>query len=314
MGHTFRVADLSKDMVNNHVKILCTHKSTNSFNYLKSLGISPIIQEKNIPIHEYVKDLKPDLIVNDTLDTKEDYINNLKKICDKIITFEDMGDGVKKTDITINAVYSSAKYPHVFYGYKYIDLRDEFISAKKIEINHSVRKIFLSFGGEDTNNLTLRFLKLLIKYISIEEMNITIITGPAYSFKEGLIDFLKKIKHRNIEWIHNLKSNISKYMLDSDIAIVSNGRTVYELAALGIPSISISSNEREDLHNFPEEAGFLKLGLHSNIPDDLFIKSLINILDYKTRLAIHKKTNEIDLKNGKKRIKILIEKLLENKL
>ncbi|KHD27711.1 hypothetical protein [Xenorhabdus nematophila] len=92
-------------------------------------------------------------------------------------------------------------------------------------------------------------------------------------------------------------------MLDSDIAIVSNGRTVYELAALGIPSISISSNEREDLHNFPEEAGFLKLGLHSNIPDDLFIKSLINILDYKTRLAIHKKTNEIDLKKWKKKNK-----------
>ncbi|CDM90908.1 PseG/SpsG family protein [Xenorhabdus bovienii] len=312
MGHAFRVADLSKHMAENHVNILCTHESINAFKYLKSLDMNPIIQEKNTSIYKYIKDLEPDLIINDTLDTEENYINSIKKLCDKIITFEDMGDGVKKTDITINAVYSSASHPHVFYGHEYIDLRDEFISSERIKINYSVRKILLSFGGEDPNNLTLRFLKLLTKYMPMEDVTIIVITGPAYSFKEELINFLSNRKHRNIEWIHNIKSNISKYMLASDIAIVSNGRTVYELAALGIPSISISSNEREDLHNFPEVAGFFKLGLHSNISDDLFIIFLIKMLDYKTRLKIHKKTNGLDLKNGKKRIKNIIYTLLKN--
>ena len=54
---------------------------------------------------------------------------------------------------------------------------------------------------------------------------------------------------KNISLTHSTNV-ISKYMLKSDIAICSNGRTVHELAHLNIPSIVISQHNRELTHNF----------------------------------------------------------------
>ncbi len=312
MGHAFRVADLSKSLKNNDVYVLCTHESINAFNYLKSLDIKLILQNKNIPIHKYVKKINPNLVINDTLDTDESYISTIKTLGKKIITFEDTGSGVRKTDLTINAIYSSGIYSHVLYGHNYIDLRDEFISSNRIKINNKVKSILLSFGGEDPNNLTLRFLKLLFTCNFLQDIIVKVITGPAYPFTQELNSFLSSVNYQNIQWIDNIKTGMSQHMLASDIAISSNGRTIYELAALGVPSISISANKRENLHDFSNTVGFFKLGLHSDISDDVFINSIIKIFDYETRLNIHKKTMYLDIKTGKERIIQNIIKLLND--
>ncbi|RAX09233.1 hypothetical protein CKY10_12320 [Photorhabdus sp. HUG-39] len=313
MGHTFRVADLSKSLKNNDVYVLCTHESINAFNYLKSLDIKLILQNRNIPIYQYVKKINPNLVINDTLDTDESYIDAIKNLGKKIITFEDTGSGVKKTDLTINAIYSSGRYPHVLYGHNYIDLRDEFISSNRIKINKMVKSILLSFGGEDPNNLTLRFLKLLSTCNFFQDIIVTVITGPAYPFTQELNSFLNFGNYKNIQWINNIKTGMSQHMLAADIAISSNGRTVYELAALGIPSISISANKRENLHYFSNTVGFFKLGLHNDISDDVFINSIIKIFDYETRLKIHRQTMCLDIKTGKERIiKNIIKFLNDN--
>ncbi|WFQ79585.1 hypothetical protein PXH59_18885 [Xenorhabdus sp. SF857] len=173
-----------------------------------------------------------------------------------------------------------------------------------------MESILLSFGGEDPNNMTLRFLNLLIRCHFLENINLKVITGPAYIFHDELIMFINSVENRSIELIHNVKDNMHEIMLSSDIAIVSNGRTVYELAALGIPSISISANNREDSHNFSTIAGFFKLGLNSEVSDNDFIDTIVKILDYNKRLEIHKRSISLDLKNGKNRIKGLIEEVL----
>ena len=55
---------------------------------------------------------------------------------------------------------------------------------------------------------------------------------------------------------------ISSIMAQSDIAVTSAGRTVYELGSLGIPMMVICQNERETKHHFARDnPGVVNLGL-----------------------------------------------------
>ena len=48
-------------------------------------------------------------------------------------------------------------------------------------------------------------------------------------------------------------------MIDCDYVITSNGRTVFEVASLGVPLISLSVNKRERQHDFVKNK---KVGYH----------------------------------------------------
>ena len=45
---------------------------------------------------------------------------------------------------------------------------------------------------------------------------------------------------------------MSVYMAEADIAISAQGRTMYELAVMQVPTIVLASNNRETQHTFGE--------------------------------------------------------------
>lgn len=64
-------------------------------------------------------------------------------------------------------------------------------------------------------------------------------------------------------------SSVSAYMKQADMAFTAQGRTVYEFAVMGVPSIVLAQNEREQLHTFAQmENGFLNLGMGSRIGEE----------------------------------------------
>ena len=81
-------------------------------------------------------------------------------------------------------------------------------------------------------------------------------------------------------------------MEKSEIALVSNGRTVYELAHMNIPAIVISQHDREDTHIFScKENGFFPQGIYKKGDTEknvlASIERLINDTDY--RYILHKR-------------------------
>ena len=94
--------------------------------------------------------------------------------------------------------------------------------------------------------------------------------------------------------------NISTYMYQADVAFTSAGRTVYELASIGTPTIVLAQNEREMLHTFADEKnGIINLGMGYNCSEeeikDAFLK-LIN--DFKFRKKLHNLMLKNKLKSG----------------
>ncbi|MFR3925625.1 MAG: hypothetical protein ACLTXI_10635 [Collinsella sp.] len=61
---------------------------------------------------------------------------------------------------------------------------------------------------------------------------------------------------------------MSDHMRKADMALSSQGRTTFELACMGVPTIVLAENEREQLHTFAQmDNGFINLGLGSEVSD-----------------------------------------------
>ena len=116
-------------------------------------------------------------------------------------------------------------------------------------------------------------------------------------------------KFNNIDVMYDV-NNMPELMSKCDIGITSRGRTGYELAILGIPSISMAQNKREEKHGFVcNENGFSYIGLN---PNDEVIKGTLDMYlkmsqagrkHYQDMLLMH------DLRNGRKRVMNLIKGL-----
>src|SRR5690606_27262756 len=100
-------------------------------------------------------------------------------------------------------------------------------------------------------------------------------------------------------------------MLNADLVFTSAGRTTYELALLGVPTIVLAQNEREMTHYFAgSEFGFEFLGLGIEQSSEDIFSSFQSMFDHKIRIKRSELMLSFDLKEGKSRVLKLINELL----
>ena len=253
------------------------------------------------------KEEKYTLFINDTLSTEVSYMEKLRETSNniKIINFEDDSLGASKADAVINALYSNGDSKNSYFGEKYYICPKTFMFYNKIDINDKVKNILITFGGADPQNYTDRILKMISKK-EYSNYNFTVILGRAKKSIDSLMEYDKR---ENIKVLYDVR-NIAEIMSKTDIAITSRGRTGYELATLGVPTIAMAQNKREEKHTFiSNENGFSYIGLN---PTDEMIEGTLKIylkLSKKSRLDLQNKLLDFDLKNGRKAIMGIINNL-----
>lgn len=310
LGHVYRMISLANRMVFNHNLIFLMDKA-------KNMGIEKI-REYSHPIRtfsgveelfEILEKINPNIIINDILDTDKDYINKLKNRGYFIVNFEDLGGGSELADVVINALYENSYPPeNHYYGYKYVCLRDEFYIFPKKEIKMGVEEILITFGGTDPNNLTLRTLRAM-EILDLKNICMNIVLGLGYAPKEELYHYVDELKAKGFK--ASIKESVklmSKEMYNADIVITSNGRTIYEVASIGTPCISISQNEREVRHLFVHTSrSIMYLGMAYSVSEEA-IASAVNKLvkDYELRKGMNEKLLKFNLKKGMNKVLRLI--------
>jgi spore coat polysaccharide biosynthesis predicted glycosyltransferase SpsG len=306
MGHTYRVLDLSNNLKHINQIILCTKNSLNSYEFLRTKiqHSNIMLQDDNKELIDYVIKIKPDLVIHDILNTEKNYIKIIRTYGINVINFEDLGSGAKYANMVINALYYHSIESNVLLGHEYFDLREEFLTCNNTETKTNIENVLVSFGGEDKYNITLRLLNILICHSALLNANINVVIGPAYKYDEEISKYLN---YSNIKIFKN-PINISKIMRICDFAVVSNGRTPLELAKLIIPSIVISTNNRELEHEFPNIAGFYHLGLHEIVTDKQINKTVSLISEYHNREKIKIRLAQLKIGHGKK---IIMNKILD---
>jgi len=306
LGHVYNTLLLANDILNHKITFLVDSDSKMAYDKISSKNY-PVFIQKNKNILEDIQKLKPDLVINDRLDTNENYIDKLKDLGFKVVNFEDLGSGAKKADLVINAIYPEKQIlPNHYFGHDYFILRDEFIYAEEKQNIDDVKNILITFGGVDPNNYTKKTIETIYDYCCLNDINITVIAGFGYREYNSLNKF------KNIKIKQNV-TNISEYMYKSDLIFTSAGRTTYEIASIGTPAIVLAQNERELTHFFASSKfGFLNLGLGFNISNEILMKHFLKLVNSKeSRVHMNKLIKKINLKNGRKRVIKLIQNLIE---
>ncbi len=247
------------------------------------------------------------VFINDILTTSIDYMIGLRSVLPnaKIVNFEDDGEGIIKADLVFNALFHESEFPQVHAGEKYYISGKTFMLYEPIDIREKVKRVFISFGGADPQNYSDRLLSMICKP-EYKDYDFVVVLGRA---KYNVEILMKYNKYPNIEVLYDV-SNMPEIMTSCDMGITSRGRTGYELAILGIPSISMAQNQREEKHGFVcNENGFTYIGLN---PADEIIESNLKMylsMSKESRERFHKKLLSHDLRRGRKRIMSLINSL-----
>lgn len=120
-------------------------------------------------------------------------------------------------------------------GIQYFPIRREFRKTPAKKIRRTIGSVMVVFGGNDVRNMTPRVLKLLAARYPHVKKNVVI--GKAF----GNIAEIKKEADKNTRLAYYPDAaSMKSVMSDSDIAVSAGGQTLYELAALGIPTIALT--------------------------------------------------------------------------
>ena len=315
MGHIYRSLSLAHDIIDHEIIFVCDETHQLAVDKIASKDYQVLFCKK-AKITDFIISLEPDLVINDVLDTEKANILKLKHSEIKIVNFEDLGSGSNYSDYTINELYDFPilKGSNYLWGHDYFFLRDEFKDAKPHDLIEPIKSVLICFGGTDQNNLSKTILDLIIPVCEENSIKIFVVCGSGYVYKDELIHQVANEKYKEIELVFE-SGAISEIMEKTQIAISSNGRTVYELAEMNIPSIIFSQHEREETHKFAcKENGFINLGLYNG--SDKIIRELISnfkklLVDHSFKTSLFQKIEKHNFRENKYKVLNMILSLIE---
>lgn len=313
LGHVYNMLTLLRHY--NSAKFLVVMNSKRKLGAIKfkKFGYDVRFFSTQEQLFKIIKEFEPNIIFNDILNTNPKYIKKLKKFNCVIVNFEDLGKGRNHADLVFNPIYySKKKFKNQYYGEKYACVREEFRKSARTRLRTIVKKAVITFGGTDPTDKTSQVLKI-IHNSNLSKIEFNVILGLGYFYREKI----KKIVYPMM--LDGFKINIieksdtiSKFIRDCDFAITSNGRTVFEIAAMKVPMISIAVNDRERTHSFVK---YSKSGLHLNVPSNLdggiLLNRITQMMDLTTRKKFVESMEKTDILNGIDRVIRIINKKYE---
>ena len=306
LGHIYRGLLLAYNLIDHNITFVLSEKSDLGIKKIEESHFPYSVIQSDNDIVSLIKDFKCDILVNDMLDTDEVYVHRCKTTGVRVVNFEDLGQGASLADVVINDLYEKKnELSNHYWGSEYYCIKDEFLLAKPSDFRERVEEVLVIFGGTDPCNLTKRLFDVAQK-INDDKIHYTFIIGMGYKRADELIE-KSKIQNLNVDFIQDVKL-MTEYMGKADIAISSQGRTMLELASMGVPTILLAQNKREQHHEFGYlQNGFINLGLGSEVEDDTIKQTLLWLINSpQIRKQMKDQMKKKDLKKGIDRIKNII--------
>lgn len=249
-----------------------------------------------------------DIVVVDSYFADLDFFNKLSHEVPLVVYIDDnnrlkypKGIIVNGTLDVSNMNYLKRENIRYLLGNKFIPLRNEFWEVPKLKINDSIETILITMGGNDLRNLTPKILKLLND--NFPEVNKKIIIADSFNN----IGELESLENDTIEFIYSPNTKkIIDAMESVDLAISASGQTLYELACIGVPTITIGviNNQKNNIKNWVNQ-GFIEFAGCWN-DSDLF-NNLLDKINYLQDKAIRQSKKNLGVRavDGKGSLRIV---------
>ena len=148
-----------------------------------------------------------------------------------------------------------------------------------------------------------------------EEFHVTIAVGPAFLHEAELQSWLAGARR---QYECRREDSLLDLMVNSDLALVSFGTTVYELAAAGLPAIALSITEdhAQSAEVFAQSGSLMHLGLFSAISAAQIqsaVRELLHGEQLRLRMA-RRGQALVDGKGAERVAKLLLAKISEHSI
>ncbi len=312
MGHVYRCLTLAYKLTGHDVIFAASEDSDIGIEKIRESNFNVIRIKDDADFESVLDRERPDILINDILDTTSEYMRMVNKYAKRVINFEDVGPGAKYADAVINALYEKGEKLHnEYYGSKYFCIRDEFLEEQPKKFSQKAENVLVIFGGADPSDLTGRLYSICRKlHAGHPDVKFHFLLGFAYPYSDRIVT----CEEDNV-YVYKDVKRVSSYMSRMDLAVTSQGRTVYELASMGVPAIVLAQNDREAKHVFAGiQNGFINLGIGDETDDETVVSTIGWLLDTpNVRKEMRRLQLQKDFSKGHERvIRIILDDNDEN--
>ena len=309
MGHVYRALMLAHEITSHKVSFVCTRESELAVERIAERDY-PITRQGEEDLAATVLAQRPDLVINDILNTDVGYMQALAGV--RCVNFEDEGSGAAKARLVINALYEDTPASAgMCCGSAYFCLRDEFLNAVRNPFRPEPKTLLITFGGTDQRDCSRRVLDIVEPLARGAQMSIRLVVGPGYAHRQAMEDHIRRLNNPLVTfaWATNV---MSRMMEGADLAICSAGRTVYELAHMRIPAMVLATHEREARHTFARPRnGFAFVGLMDKVSDLKIRNVFLAMCNNARRRRFWERQNSLDFTHNKARVVGMIQDILQ---
>ncbi|MFC5541797.1 MAG: CMP-N-acetylneuraminic acid synthetase [Bacilli bacterium] len=282
-----RVSILAKLLKNEEdVSIFLKNPKDEVLELFTDAQLSPIIYAHIDELTKHLKELQPDLIVQEGKDTYIEYVETIRPFCKTLVHFDDFGEGAELADCNVLSILEETRetsVQNILPGSFAFAVSDTLKSIAESRVSNELSNpphIVVAYEDGDPNNLTYRTLRHLT-HLQIP-LKVTIAIDREYQHSIGDLQ-LMALSSRNTKILKEDKP-LDKLLPEADIVICNANYTPYKVAAVGIPCIVCAQNERELNNVFPRENnGFIHLGLGRKMKQSNIQNAVMELLLHEAR-------------------------------
>ena len=261
MGHVYRALALAQELARHDVTLVTSAQFPLGAEFFAQYPFRHLQIADEYDLLQELRTHPAELVVLDLLDTSAGQISDLREAgAKRIVTFEDQGLGAASADLLVSDLYRNTAIAEAkqMSGMSSAILAPSFETLpRRAPSNEKVKSILVLFGGTDPSNLAEKSLEALEALGYAEE--VVLVRGLGAQ----PIDITRF--QLNIRSLTNVK-NMPELMAQADLALSSAGRTLTELACIGVPVICMAQNQKELAHTHANEAnGVEMLGLGHSV-------------------------------------------------
>lgn len=213
----------------------------------------------------YAEESSIKLWLVDSYQITQSYLQELQKMC-PVFYLDDTGERIFEADGLINYnIYGDelayeAKCPRemkLLLGAGYAPVKEEFVQTP-YTVREDVQNVLITMGGSDKLNITGVLSQSLLQRLP-KEIELTLICGR---FNPHLQELLK-LEESNPR-VHVLVdvADMWNKLAQADMAVAAAGSTMYELSAMGVPTVCCYyvENQRRIAEGFATKVGMCNAG------------------------------------------------------
>ncbi len=222
----------------------------------KWLGVTQ--QEDAVLCLPILEKIKPDWLIVDHYSLDQKWQSLLTKCFTKLMVIDDLANRKHQCDVLLDQTYGRKesdyaglvpKRSQLLLGSEYALLRPEFAEWREFSLQRrikpSFKKLLITMGGVDLNNVTGELLEALKDGSLSKELEINIVMGATAPNLKSVQQQAELLAYKTNVMVN--VSNMAEIMANADLAIGAAGATTWERCCLGLPTVTLVLADNQKL-------------------------------------------------------------------